>query len=379
MKITKIEPHLIGTLWFNTLLVKVSTDDGISGWGEASLAGRERPVKAAVEDLAKELTGEDPLRIEYLWQSSYRGAFWRGGPVLASALSGVEQALWDIVGKVHNAPVWQLLGGRCRDKIKIYTHVHGANVEEAAAGAARLVAQGYRALKWAPSTWASGVVGTDAEVKNWVRFVSAIRQAVGPDVDLAVDCHGRLDPATAIRVAKALEPFNLLFFEEPCGPENVDALVNIARSTSIPIATGERFYTVFGFREALEKKAAAVLQPDLAHCGGILQGRKIGGMAEAYYAAMAPHNAYGPVNTAAALHLDTSMPNFLIQEVIDQSINPWLGDIFSPLVKPVDGYVDIPKGPGLGITVNEKELVKHPPQERPVKRWRTTDGSVADV
>ncbi|MEM3467019.1 MAG: galactonate dehydratase, partial [Candidatus Jordarchaeales archaeon] len=312
MEITKIEMFHVKPRW---LFLKMYTDEGIIGYGEPTLEGRTRTVEMAVRELERYLIGKDPLRIEHHWQAMYRGTFYRGGPVLMSAISGIEQAMWDILGKKLGVPVYQLLGGRCRDKIRVYAHFGGRTPEEYAKNALAKVEQGFTALK---TTLFEAVRPVDSFslVKKAVERFKAVRDAVGDDVDIAIDCHGRLSPAMAIRIAKALEPYYPMFLEEPCLPENVDTMATIARSTSIPIATGERLFTKWGFREVVEKQAASILQPDLSHAGGIMECKKIAAMAETYYATIAPHCPLGPIALAACIQLDACTPNFLIQEQV---------------------------------------------------------------
>lgn len=347
MKIMGLETMHVKPRW---LFLKVHTDEGIVGYGEPILEGRARTVEMAVRELGEHLMGEDPLRIEHLWQTMYRGAFYRGGPILTSAISGVEEALWDILGKHLNVPVYQLLGGAVRERIRLYAHAGGATPEECAENALRRVREGFTALKTTPFG-AVRIVDTLEVVKKAEARIRAMREAVGDKVDIAIDCHGRLSPVMAIRMAKALEPYHPMFLEEPCLPENVDTMVTVARSTSIPIATGERLFTKWGFREVLEKQAASILQPDLSHAGGIFECRKIAAMAEAYYAAVAPHCPLGPIALASCIQLDACTPNFLIQEHVT------LGDGY--LKEPFrlkNGYIDVPKKPGLGIELDEEAL-----------------------
>nr|WP_208420378.1 galactonate dehydratase [Paenibacillus lupini] len=350
MKLYHVKPR-----W---LFLKIETDEGIAGWGEPIVEGRALTVATAIEELKRYLIGEDPLRIEHHWQIMYRGTFYRGGPVLVSAISGIEQALWDIKGKFYNMPVYEMLGGRVRDKIRMYCHCGGATPEEFAAIAKQRVAAGFDAIK----------TGVDAPVRNvdslafvesQVNKFAAAREAVGSGVDIAIDFHGRVSPTMAIRLAAALEPFYPMFIEEPCLPENVDQLLRVAQSTSIPIATGERLFTRWGFREALEKGAVAIVQPDLCHAGGIFEGRKIAAMAETHYASIAPHNPLGPISLAACLQLDACTPNFLIQEHPSMAEKWDLGEGYlKKSFEVIDGHVAIPQGPGLGIEINEEALIE---------------------
>ncbi len=347
MKITKLESIFVAPRWH---FLKMYTDEGIIGYGEPIVEGRARTVAMAIQEMEPYLIGQDPRQIEKHWQMLYRGTFYRGGPVLTSAISGVEQAMWDITGKWMGVPVYQLLGGAVRDRIRVYGHIGGSNIAENAASAKKMADAGYTALK----TGFEGPVrhiDTMAFVDSCVEKIAAIRGAIPRNVDIAVDMHGRFSPAMSIRIAKELEQFGILFMEEPCLPENVDALAMIARSTSIPIATGERLFTRWGYREVLEKQAAAVLQPDICHCGGILEAKKIAAMAEAYYVAIAPHNPLGPISLAAGLQVDACTPNFLCQE----QVNLGEGYIKEPFVIK-NGYIDLPTKPGLGIELDEEAL-----------------------
>jgi galactonate dehydratase len=371
MKISGIE--LIHVLPRYTIL-KLSTDEGIVGYGEAVLEGKSRTVEMAVKEYEKFLIGQDPRRIEHLWQAIYRQNFYRGGPILTSALSGLDQALWDILGKSLNVPVYQLLGGAVRERVRMYKHVQGETPEALAESARKAVAEGYTMVK-TTLVGKAHILETPAFVTREVERVEALRAAIGGGVDFGVDFHGRVSPALAIRLAKEMERFSPVFIEEPCLPENIDALVTVARATSIPVATGERLFTKWGFRELLEKQAAFVLQPDLAHCGGITEGKKIAAMAECYYAAIAPHNPLGPVNLAASLQLDACAPNFLAQEFVQLGE----GYLKRPFVVK-DGYIELPTAPGLGIELDEEALAgKIYPGDFTNMRWfHDDDGSVAD-
>jgi galactonate dehydratase len=344
VKITKLELFQVKPRW---LFLKMHTDEGIVGWGEPIVEGRTRTVEAAVRELETYLIGQDPRRIEHHYQAMYRHQFYRGGPVLVSAISGVEQAMWDIYGKSLGLPVYQLLGGPTRDRVRVYAHCGGQTPAEAAAAAKARVADGFTALKTGFGG-AFKLVDTPAAIARCVEQIAAMREAVGNQIDIGIDLHGKFSPAMAIRVIKELEPFHPMFVEEPCLPENVDAMATIARSTTIPIATGERLFTRFGFREAIEKQAATIFQPDLSHAGGIWECRKIAALAETYYAGIAPHCPLGPIALAAGIQLDASIPNFVCQEQVN------LGDGYlkQPFVVK-NGYVDLPTGPGLGIEVDE--------------------------
>ena len=355
------------------LFLKVHTDEGLVGYGEPIVEGRAKTVAQAVAELEPYLIGKDPRRITHHWQAMYRHAFYRGGPVLTSALSGVEQALWDITGKSLGVPVYQLLGGACRDRIRIYTGCGGGTPEQAAANAKARVDQGFTALKTGVPGGPVGFVEGPAFIEHAVEIFAAMRDAVGGEVDIAIDFHGQISPAMAIQLAKAYEPYRPMFIEEPCQAQNVDTMVTIARSTSVPIATGERVFTKWGFREILEKQAVAIVQPDLCHAGGILECRLIAAMAETYYASVAPHNPLGPISLAACFQLDACIPNFLVQE------HTTLGEGYlkEPFVMK-DGYVDLPTKPGLGIELDDDAV-----EAKRGHDWRNPesyyeDGSVAD-
>jgi galactonate dehydratase len=377
VKIRDLETIVVHGGFRNWVFVRVHTDQGIIGTGEATVEGRAETMIAAVGELKRYLIGQDPLRIQHHWQVMYRGAFWRGGPILNSAISGVEQALWDILGKVTNQPVYQLLGGACRDRIRVYANgPRGDTPETLAESAAALVERGFSALKLVPFGPTKPLDGVVA-VRRAARIMEAVREAVGPDIDLAVDAHGRLSPAMAIEMARAIRDVGVLFFEEPCLPENPETLARVAREGGIPIATGERLFTKWGFREVLETHAAALVQPDLAHCGGLAEGRAIAAMAEVYYAGVAPHNPLSPVNTRASLHLDAAIPNFVIQEWVTDD-PPWRDEI---LVNPVvirDGWAAIPTEPGLGTDLNLAVCAAHPYQPVDLPMLWHDDGAIAD-
>jgi galactonate dehydratase len=377
MKITDIEPVAIHYGNRDFVFVRVHTDEGLIGTGEGTLEGRARTVSTAIIELKDFLLGEDPLRIEHLWQKVYRHSFYRGGPVMMSALSGVDQALWDIFGKVVNLPVHQLLGGRVRDKIRVYANgPRGDAPEEIAESALQIKEAGYTAMKLCPFDATKPLDGQRA-IRRARKVMEAVRSAVGPDIELAVDAHGRLSPTMGIALGQAIREFDILFYEEPCLPENPATMATVARECGIPVATGERLFTTWGFRDILEKQAASVLQPDLAHCGGISQGRKIAAMAEVNYASFAPHNPLSPVNMRASLHLDAATSNFVIQEwVFDDP--PVRDDIMINPVVVKDGWAEVPMEPGLGTDLNMEVCLAHPAQGSHLPVLWHDDGAVAD-
>jgi galactonate dehydratase len=370
MKITKLETFFVKPRW---LFLKVHTDEGIVGLGEPIVEGRVQTVAAAIHEIGRYLIGQDPRRIEHHWQAIFRGQFYRGGPVLTSALSGIEHALWDITGKWLGQPIYQLMGGAVRDKIRMYGWIHGDSYGDYIESAKVGVDQGFTAFKvGVPGPM--NIVDTQQAVEDVVEMFAKIREAVGPKVQVGIDFHGRCSPAMSIRLAKALEPYYPMFIEEPVLPENVDMLALVARSTTIPIATGERLFTKWAFREVLEKQAAAILQPDLSHAGGIFEVKKIAAMAEAYYAAVAPHCPLGPIALAASLQLDACIPNFLCQEHVTLGE----GYIKTPF-KVENGFIPVPTAPGLGIELDEEALAdKFNDGTWETPQFRHEDGSVAD-
>ncbi|MCC7493218.1 MAG: galactonate dehydratase [Fimbriimonadaceae bacterium] len=372
MKITAVTTRLLPPRWS---LVRIETDAGIVGYGEPTLEGQAKTACVAVEQLARTLIGEDPRRIEHLWQAMYRGGFYRGGPILCSAISGIEQALWDIVGKLHGVPVYALLGGACRDKIRMYCHAGGNTPAEAAAAARRAQEAGFTALKTGMVSGATQIVDTPRVVDEAVARIAAMREAVGREMDIAIDCHGRLSTAMAIRLCDAVADLQPMFVEEPVLPENVDALKKVVAHVNVPIATGERLFTKFGFRPVLEAGAADIVQPDLSHAGGILECKKIAAMAEAWYAGLAPHCPLGPISLAACLQLDACCPNFVIQEHTIGALGE--GYLRQPLVIE-NGYLALPTGPGLGIELDEEAIAAMPEHDWVTPQLRHSDGSVAD-
>ncbi len=370
MKITRISTFPVQPRW---LFVKIETDRDIVGWGEC-LGDKAHVVAEAVRSYEHHLIGEDARKIVHHWHSMYRGAFWRGGPTLCAAISGLEIALWDIAGKSLGAPVYQLLGGPTRERIRVYTHLRGKIPDELAASAKALASSGMTALKFLP-TGKVHPVDSYRVVEEAVQRVAAVREAVGNEVDIMLDFHGRVSPAMSIQLEEAFRPYHPFFIEEPVLPENVDELARLARQFKTPLATGERLFTKWGFREVLEKGAAQILQPDPCICGGIRESILISGMAECHYAAVAPHNPYGPINLAAALQIDACIPNFIIQEYVHLG----KGYLKSPF-EVRDGYIDLPAGPGLGIDVDEEFVTSHLLESLPdVGRWlHDDDGSIAD-
>jgi galactonate dehydratase len=359
------------------VFVLVETDAGITGVGEASLEGKEKAVEAAVSDLARFIVGRDPTRIEQNWQMMYRHGFWRGGVVLNTALSGIEQALWDITGKELGVPVYRLLGGATRDRIPLYTHVGGRTPDELAANSRALVDAGWRGLK----TGSLGFEGFDTEgqcIRATVERIRIMREAVGPDVLIMMDAHGRHTPGQAIRLLRALEPYDLFFFEEAVPPDNVAALQRLSRAeTNVPLATGERLFTKWGYRELLENQYVDIIQPDVCHDGGILETCKIAAMAETYYVRVAPHNPNGPVATAASIQVSAVLPGFCILEFAQNQ--PWRDQVLKNPLEIVDGCVSLPQEPGLGVELDMEAIAGLPYQPRDYQSAFWPDGAPADV
>lgn len=372
MKITSLETIIVQPRW---VFLKIHTDEGLIGLGEPTLENRAETIVTAIKELEPYLIGKDPTQVVHHWQAMYKHAFYRGGPVLTSALSGVEHALWDLAGKAVGLPVYQLLGGPVRDRIKVYAHCRGATVDELIADARTKVAQGFLALKTVLTGGRPArMIETPAFVDRVVARIGALRDAVGRDVDIAIDFHGAISPQTAGILIKALEEFQPLFFEEVVQCQNVDVMADLARKTHIPLATGERLFTKWAFRELLEKGAASILQPDLSHAGGIFETRLIAGMAEAYYAAVAPHCPLGPISLAAGLQLDATIPNFLAQE----QVHLGEGYLTEPFVVQ-DGYIPLPTRPGLGIELDDLAVAaKIGPAWRHPGLFHPDDGAAID-
>jgi galactonate dehydratase len=359
--------------------VKVHTDEGIVGIGESACLDKEGPLLAAIDDLRRYLIGADPFEIEKLWQLMYRQAFWRGGPLLCGALAGVEHALWDIKGKALGVPVYQLLGGQYRHKVKVYTWIWADSDEPAALAeeAVRLKEQGYRAAKFTPFE-GCGPDFAPAHGKRVEARVRAVREAVGDDFAIAVDGHGRLNPVNAVEMAKRIEPYGILFFEEPVLPEYPEAMAEVRRVARIPIATGERLFTRYPFRDLLTRQAVDVVQPDICTVGGFMETHRIASMAEAFMVSIAPHNPLSPLATVINLHLDTVVPNFLIQEVQQGADRERI--LTAPAEVVQDGYMRVPTGPGWGVELDEEFLHAHPyGGERVFSIKFAEDGSVVDL
>lgn len=367
VKITKLETVLVKPRW---IFLKIHTDAGVVGLGEPLLEGRALTIQTAIKEIEPYLIGKDPRQVQHHWQAIYRHAFYRGGPILTSALSGIDQALWDIKGKLLNVPVYELLGGPTRDRVRIYGRAGSA------ADMKKRVAEGYTVIKTSVAKKnPANIVENRAFIKYAAENFASLREAGGDSMDIGIDFHGAISPQTAKLLIKELEPFQPMFIEEPCQCQNVEVMADIARGTHLPIATGERVFTKWGFREVLEKGAASILQPDMCHAGGISEVRIIAGMAEAYYVPIAPHNPMGPISLACGLHLAASVPNFLVQEQVSLGE----GYLKKPFKLEKDGTVLIPTGPGLGVEIDENMIADKIGHDwKNPETYNALDGSVVD-
>lgn len=374
MRITGIETHVLGTPWRNLTIVHVHTDEGISGLGEVRMLQHTDALLGYLAEAEPHIIGFDPFEVEALVHRMTRLDYARPGEIAMSALATVEIACWDIMGKALGLPVYKLLGGAVRDRVKAYAngwYQVERTEEQFAAAARRVLDRGYRALKLDP--FGAGMYELDAsEVARSIALVAAVRDTVGPEVEILVEMHGRFNAATAIRMADLLAPYAPSWLEEPVPPENLKALAKVAQHTNIPIATGERLHTRYDYRELFELQAADVLQTDITHSGGLLEAKKLAGAAETHYLLMAPHNVGGPISTAANVHLAATTMNFKIQEHFNDFADPFVKECEPGLPEVVDGYFPLPEGPGLGVTIDEKALADHP--RRPVSFNLFEDG-----
>lgn len=377
MKIIDVKPFVVDCFRTNFVFVKVYTDSGVTGVGEGTLEYKEKAFLGALEHIKEYLLGKNPLEIEKHWHSIYRDAYWRGGPVLMSALSSVEMALWDILGKHLGVPVYQLLGGKVNNKVRIYVNgwFAGAKEPEAFAEKAKqAVKRGVTAMKWDPFG-KSYLNISSADLNKALRCVAAVREAVGDGVDLLIEGHGRFNVPTGIKIAKELEQFKPMFFEEPVPPDNLDALLRVKEKSPVAISAGERLYTRWDYRKMFDLSAADYIQPDISHAGGIMELKKIAAEAESRYIPFAPHNPSGPVANAATLQLAATCPNFEILEIMYSDVT-WRKDITDEKLEYQDGYIKIPDRPGLGIEINEEECLRHPYKPHVLRHY---DGTLTDI
>ncbi len=380
LKITDIKTFMVGLGSRNLIFVKVETDQGIHGIGEAYSCGPDEATVATIADFKRWLVGQDPRNIGHLWAMMYNFTRFPGGLVVNAAISSIEHALWDISGKAAGLPVYMLLGGKCRDKVRVYQSAGGAEPKQVGENAKALVQKyGYTAVKMSPHPPSPNSQPYNRVTRAAGQRVAAVREALGPDVDIGVDIHAKFfEVSRAIRMAKAIEPYQPMWLEEPIRPENVDAMAKLAAHVDIPLASGECNYTKHEFRPLLAAQALDIIQPDVCVCGGLLEMKKIAAMAEACGVMVAPHNPMGPVATAVNVHFAASTPNFLILEYIPDDASPRRDLLKEPLVVK-DGYIPLPTRPGLGVELNEEAFRQYPP-----KPWHRgfdfrADGSVAFI
>ncbi|MDA7669596.1 galactonate dehydratase [bacterium] len=391
MRITAIETHVCHARMRNWVFVKVVTDQpGLIGWGEATLEWHTRSVVGAIEDLSPLLIGEDPTCIEHLWQMMWRQHFWHGSGVTRStAIAGIDLALWDILGKIHGVPCHKLWGGAVRDSIRLYGHLGGGNLEnfyetpvdhakKFVELAQQAVEEGFTAFKSMAIPPTMPIEGLKP-IKAADLCVAAMREAVGDDIDIMVDCHARPSPAMGMQFAKALDPYGLYFFEEPCWPESIDGLAAINAAVTTPIATGERMTHLAAFRDLFAARACEICQLDITHCGGFTEARRIAALAEAYRIALAPHNPQGPVSTAASLEFGFSQPSYIICESVHNDV-PWRSEVVEEgfVIDEKTRTVSPNTQPGLGVTINEEAVKRHPFEQEIPQRVFHNDGSVGD-
>ena len=383
MKITDVKVFRMATpvhktAGTNWLFVRIDTDAGISGWGEGSLQYKDAALEAEILDFGKYLEGKDPRRIDWIWSSLYRRVTWAGGPVSMSAISAIDLALWDLKAKSLDIPVWELAGGMHREKVRVYangwfedlsesvpgvpaeTVARQASPELHAEAALRLKDAGWTALKFYPFGGPQTI--TPQRIQHGIDLVRAVRDAVGPDMEIGIDVRARLDLWSAGRVAQQLEQFNIAWMEEPILYDNIEAMAEFARSVNVPVSTGEQLYNRWEFRPLLATNTIRMIQPDICHCGGFSETRKIANMAETYYVPVAPHNSNGPISTLASLHLDMSIPNAFMQEIFVSFIDRYQEVLTNP-IDISDGHATVPSGPGWGADIDLDVLVKYPPAD----------------
>jgi galactonate dehydratase len=364
MKIIDIQTFGVNLGGGNHVFVKVLTDEHLHGIGEAYRVGPDQAVEQIIHYFKDWLIGQDPTRIEYLWRLMYNASRFPGGSMLNAAISGIETALWDVKGKAHGVPVYQLIGGRCRDKVRVYLGIGGNTPEDVAESARNAVRQGFTAVKMAPQPPNSEKLTWNQVLKGAAQRMQAVRKAVGDDLEIGLDPHARIfEPVRALELSEAVKPYRPMFFEEPLRPENIQAMGELHQKIGIPIATGEMLYTKYEFRDLIAAGAADILQPDLLLCGGLMEAKKIAAMAEAHYLTVAPHSPLGPLSTAVSAQFAISTPNFIILEYRIDSKGSNRDLILEPL-KFDDGYLEVPETPGLGIELNEKAF-----KGRPLTKW----------
>ena len=363
MKITDVKAYVLGTRWRNLIVLKVETDEGIYGLGEATTVNRDKAVLGYLEEMKhRHLIGRDPFDVEAIWRRIYTGDFIRGGWDAASVQSAVDVACYDIMGKALGVPVWKLIGGRFRDRVPVYANgwYTVERTPEAIAGRVEAVLEkGYRAFKIDPFGHGEGELPKD-EFRKSIQILEALRERVGPGVEIFVEGHARFTVNTAVRLAKAMEPLDIGWFEEPCTWDYAVGWGEVRARTTIPIAGGEHFFQRYMYREVFETRSVDIIQPDMNFIGGFTEMRKVAAMADTYTVLVAPHNSQGPLNTAATLHFAVSCPNFKIQECFDDFFEPHVREAFPGAPRQVGGCFEVPTAPGLGVELNEEVFEKHP-------------------
>ncbi len=372
MKITDVKTLVMGTSWRNLTFVKVETDEGLTGVSEVRLNNRTDALLAYLDGAKKRhIIGCDPFNIEDIYQRMFRNDFGRAGEIVATGISVVEIACWDIIGKALNQPIYRLLGGKCHDKLKAYANGWyrvERTAEEFHAAAKRVIERGYKALKFDPFGAGHYELSYEEKLKS-IALVEAVRDAVGQEVEIFIEMHGRFSPVTAIEIARELEQFKPGWIEEPVPPDNIAALAKAAEKINIPVATGERFHNKYEYRELINLQAADILQPDITQTGGLLETKKIAAIGDMCYMLIAPHNVGGPVSTATALHFSACTPNFKIQEHFNDFSEAWVKEAATGCPEVIDGYFSLPNGPGLGMTLNEDLIAEHPYREGSFNLW----------
>ena len=362
MKVKSVDVIMTAAAWRNFLFVKIETDSGLVGWGEGTLGWKESAVRELVLDFGRRyVVGQDPFDIEDLWFKLYQIEH-NTGPVMFSAMAGIEMALWDIVGKACGQPVYNLVGGKMRNKVKAYANGRYSNtkdLEELADKAAKVVSRGYKALKFDPfGPGGRHIVRSD--LRRACQTVEVVRDAVGEDVDILLEFHGRFSPSMALEAIRAMVPYHPGWCEEPIPAHNNESMAQVVAASPLTIATGEHIYSRFGFLDLLQRKAAHVVQPDITYSGGFLETKKIAALAEAHYVTVAPHNCDGPLKAVASIHLAANIPNFLILETFQDYDVPWRSELTSGTPNVIDGYYEVPTAPGWGVEVNERVAAEHP-------------------
>ncbi len=372
MKIRSVEPFVVR----HHVFVEVTTEDGLVGLGEATVDARQKASAEAINHLGAYLKGHDATRIEHIWQDVFRGSFWRGGPVLLSALSGIDLALWDLNAQALGVPIWRLLGGKAREKVLAYRHVYAQTPEELAERCVAAVEAGFKVVRISPTDPFGEPFEPTPAIRQSVRFFTAVRKAVGEETEVIFEVHTRLSPHRAIEMCNAIKDLRPFFVEDPIRSENPASFALLRQQTSVPLGTGEQLGAKWSFRELIERDLLDYLRIDLCHSGGITEGKKIAAMGEAHYQETALHSALSPVCLQASVHLDAAVPNFGVQEYIPGG-QLW-GDVLTALPVVRDGYLEIPDAPGLGIALNHAALARYPYEPTELPHWRRADGSVQD-